>query len=106
MVCDGCNYFFIWGHFLPFYSLKNKDKKKMKKKHLEIFSFYASVPKIRILCYTVPEICRVTDVIVIFHFGYLLAFNPLNSPKNENFKKMKKTPSDIILFHLCTKNYD
>ena len=62
----------------------------MKKKHLEIFSFYASVPKIRIICYTVPKICRVTDVIVIFHFGYLLAFNPLNSLKNENFTKMKK----------------
>ena len=32
-------------------------------------SFYTSSPKIMIIWYTVPEIWRVTDVIVIFHFG-------------------------------------
>ena len=37
--------------------------------------------------------------------GYFLLFYPPNSPKNQNFKKMKKTPEDIIL-HMCTKNYD
>ena len=30
--------------------------------------------------------------------------SPPNSAKNINFKKMKKTPRDIIL-HMCTKNY-
>ena len=56
-----------------------------------------------ITCYTVPEIWRVTDVIVIFHF--VLFFYP-NSPKNQNFMKMKKTPENIIIFHICSKNYD
>ena len=44
-----------------------------------------------ILCYTVPEIWCVTDVTVIFHF---------------HLKKFKKTPRDIIILHMCTKNYD
>ena len=58
-----------------------------------------------IICYTVLEICHVTDVIVTFHFGLFLPFQPCNSPKNQNFLKMKKAPGDIIL-HMCTKNYD
>ena len=44
-----------------------------------------------IMCYTVPEIWYVTDVIFSFHFGKFFALLPPNSPKNENFKKMKKT---------------
>ena len=32
-------------------------------------------------------------------------FTPLTCPKIENFKKMKKTPGDIIL-HKCTKNHN
>ena len=34
--------------------------------HMEISSFYTSKPKIMIICYTVPEIWSVTDI-VIFH---------------------------------------
>ena len=47
-----------------------------------------------------------TDVIVIFHFGLFFALLPPNSPKKENFKKMNKIPGDIIILHMCTKNYD
>ena len=61
-----------------------------------------------IIGYTVPEIWCVMDVIAVFHFGLFFALLPPNSPKNQNFKKMKekKTPGDIILLHVCTKNYD
>ena len=38
--------------------------------------------------------------------GYFLPFYPPNSPKNQNFEKMKKTPGDIIILHTCTINYD
>ena len=31
---------------------------------------------------------------------------PTNSPKNQNFEKMKKAPGDIITLQMCTKNYD
>ena len=58
-----------------------------------------------IICYTVPEIWHVTDII-IFHFGLFLPFYQNNSPKNQNFKKMKKTLDNIIILHRCTKNYD
>ena len=67
------------------------------KKHLKISSFYTSVQKNLIKCYTVPEIWHVTYVIVSFHFElffailvYFLPFYPPNIPKNQNFKKMKK----------------
>ena len=55
---------FYFGLFLPLYptnSLKNENFKKMKrKKHLEI-SFYTSVQKVMIICYTIPEIWYMTD---------------------------------------------
>ena len=41
-----------------------------------------------------------------FQFGKIFHFYPSNSPKNENFKKMKKTPGNIIILHNCTKNND
>ena len=71
---------------------------------METSSFYVSVPKITIRRCTVPQIWCVTDVI-IFHFGPFFTLLPPNSPKYQNFKKMKKVPGDITL-HMCTKNYD
>ena len=41
------------------------------------------------LGYTVPEIWRMTNVIIIF-LGYFLPFYPPNSWKNENIKKKFK----------------
>ena len=38
--------------------------------------------------------------------GHFLPIYPPNSPKNENLKKMKKIPGDIIILHKCTKNQD
>ena len=61
--------------FYPPNSLKNKNFKKMEKRP-GVSSFYTSVPKIMIICYTVPDIWRVTGVIVIFHFGPFFALLP------------------------------
>ena len=84
-------------------------KIKKWKNTLEISSFYRCVPKIMITGFIVPEIWHVTDVI-IFQFGQFFALLPPNSPKNKNFKKMKKTPGYLhftgIILHKCTKNYD
>ena len=69
-------------HFWLFFALlppnlpKKWKLKKKEKKSLEISSFYTSVPKIIIICYTVPEIWHVTDVIVIFQFGLFFALLP------------------------------
>ena len=49
-----------------------------------------SIPKIMIICYSLSEIWHLTDVIVIFHFRLFLHFYPLNSPKNQNLKQIKK----------------
>ena len=40
------------------------------------------------------------------YFSFLAIFCPFNSPKNQNFEKIKKTPGDITILHKCTKNYD
>ena len=56
--------------------MKMSKQKKEKKKHHEILSFYASVQKIMIISYTLPEIWHVMDVIDVFHFGQFLALLP------------------------------
>ena len=79
----------------------------------------------------VPEIWSVTDELFVV-LGYFLRFYPTNNPKNQKFwknwketagdiiicpftpltaqkfkikKKNRKTPGDIIIFHMCNKNY-
>ena len=79
---------------------------KKWKKLLEKTSFYTSVPKIIIICYTVPEIWLMMDVIVIFILGYTFPFYPSNSPKKWNFKIMKNRSGDITILQKCTKNLD
>ena len=77
MVFDRCNcYFSFWVIFCPFSPLTAQKIKIFKKwkKHLEISWFYNSVPKITIICYTVPEMWCLMDVI-IFH-GLIFALLP------------------------------
>ena len=38
-----------------------------------------------------------TSKFLFFILGYFFHFYPPHSPKNENFKKMKKTPRAIII---------
>ena len=43
------------------------------------------------------------------YFSFWAIFLPFyspNSPKNQNFKNKKKATGDIIILHMCTKNYD
>ena len=76
--CNEQIFLSFWTIFCPFTPLTTQKIKILKKwkKHLEILSFYTCVTKIRIICYTVPEIWRMTDVIVIFHFGLFFALLP------------------------------
>ena len=109
MKCNRQNVLSFWAifcHFTPLTTQKIKilKKKKKRKKHLEISSFFTSVPKIMIMWYTVPQIWRLTDVIVIFWFWAIFCpFTSLTAQKNQNFKKkMKKTPGDTIILQQCT----
>ena len=76
--------FFTLDHFLPFFPSNNQKNQNFEnmKKCLVISSFYTSVTKIMIICYTVPEIQRMTDVIFIFHFKLFFALLPPNDPQN------------------------
>ena len=51
----------------------------------------------------VPEIWSVTDRIFC-HFGPFFALSPPNNSESQNFEKMKKTPKNIIILHMCTIN--
>ena len=64
---------------LPLTPPQQPKKSKFKKyeKTLDISSFYTSVPKIMIVCYTIPKIWHVTGVIVIFHFELSFSILPL-----------------------------
>ena len=58
-----------------------------------------------IICYTVPEIWCVMDVIFIFYFGLIFCpFTTLTTQKTKTLKKWKKTPGDIIILHTCSIN--
>ena len=43
---------------------------------------------------------------IFCHIGHFFPFYPCNSPKNENFQKIDKTPGDMIILHIGTKNHD
>ena len=89
----------ILGHFCPFTHITARkiEMSKKIKKNLEISSFYTNVPKIMVICYTVPENLCVTDVI-IFHFGLFFTLSPpppppptpLKAQKTETSQKWKK----------------
>ena len=72
MVRDRCNcYFSFWASFClltppppaPTLTVQNMKMSKKLKKKQEISSFYIPVPKIMIICYTVPEKWHMTHVI-------------------------------------------
>ena len=104
---SGCNCCFLGGAFFspltPLTVKKNKVSKKEKwKKHHEISSFYTIVPKIFFISYTVPEIWHVTDAFGVFLFWTIFCpFPPPNSPKTQNFKKIKNEPGGIISLQKC-----
>ena len=44
---------------------------------------------------------------IFCHFGlFFTLLPPPNNLENQNFKKLKKAPGDIIILHMCTKNHD
>ena len=104
---DRQNFLSFWTIFCTFTLLTSRKIKNLKKrkKRLYISSFYSSIPKIMITCYSVSEIQHVTDVIFIFHFGLIFCLFTLTTQKNQNFEKMKNTLKDIIILHMHTKKW-
>ena len=80
MKCNRHIFFVILGHCLLFHSYNPKNQKfeKMKKKHLELSSFY-KFTKNHVLCSQDMVYGRCN----CFILGYFLPFYPTNSQKNQ-----------------------
>ena len=88
---------------MPLTAQKTKISKKWKKRP-EMSSFYTSAPKIMIICYIVPEIWHVMDVIVIFHFGQFFALTPPPPlPTAQKKWKVQKNEKNPWIYHLLTQ---
>ena len=100
---DLCNcYFSFWTIFCTFITLTARIIKILiKKKCPEVSSFYASVPKVIIICYTVPEIYGARRIEVLFFIlGYFLTFHPPSSSKKK-FRKMRKKTTAATTTTTC-----
>ena len=51
----------------------------------------------------VPEILSMTGRIFC-HFGPFFALLAPNNTKKQNFEKIKKSPGDVLILHMCTIN--
>ena len=97
--------FVILGHFLPFNprdSLENQNF-KIENNTWRYYHFTHLHHKwqsygVWFLRYGV----RATEFFC--HSGPVLPFYPPMDPENQNFKKIKKTPEDIIILQMCTIN--
>ena len=72
----------FWTNLCPFTfqtTWKIKILKKWKKPYRH--HNFTNVPKIIIICYTIPEIGSMADVIFIFHFGLFFALLPTQKIK-------------------------
>ena len=108
MVLDECNQFSFWAIFCPFtpWTAPKKYFGKMKKtKAWDIFILRTCTKSMIRWC-TVPNIRRMTDLIVICHFRIVFAFYQSNRRRKQNFWKMKKEPGYNIILHRFSKNYD
>ena len=104
-----------FGHFGPFgppNNPKNQNFEKLIKNFRDVIILHASVPKITITCYIIPEIWCVTNVIFILHFGLFFALLPptpptspplpsLTAQKIKIKKKIEKKPLEISSFYIC-----
>ena len=101
--------FFIWGYFLPFYPTNLPKKwrfQKNKKTPGDIIILHKCTKNHDYMLYCSWDIAHDGCDCYFSFWAIFCPFTLLAWPKNLNFKKMKKTPADIIILHMCTKNYD
>ena len=111
---DWENFFVILDYFLPFYPTnnpKNRNFEKMKNPPGDIIILHKCTKNNDHILYCSWDMA-VTDVICFSFWAILLPFylpppsHSLTAQKIKIFQKMKKTSGDIIILHMCTKNYD
>ena len=108
MECDRQNCLLFWAIFCPFTSKttrKIKILEKWKNEHLKVLSFYICVPYVTNIWCMVPETWSATDKCFIVWANFC-PFYPSNSPKNQNFEKLKKKLGDLELSYETQSRHD
>ena len=102
--------FFHFGLFFallpPLTTRKMKILKTYKKTPWDIIILHECTKNHGHMLYYSWDMARDRCKCSFFYFGLFLPFYAPNSSKNQNFKKMKKVPGDIIMLQMCTENYD
>ena len=101
---DRHNFLSFLGHFLPFYPPNNLENQAFPKKWKCAWKYYRFTHMyykwqsydVWFLWYRVR---RAWFFVILEHF--LLFYCP-NNLKYQNFEKMRKSPGDIIILHMCT----
>ena len=103
---DRHDFLSFWVSFLPFCptnNLKNQDFVKMKNKPGDIILQFCTTNDDHMMFGSWEMECNR----IFCHFSPVFALLPLN-PENQNYGKMKNTPGDVIILHICNilKPYD
>ena len=101
-------FFVILDHFLPFYppnNPKNQNFQKMEESPGDIIILHKCTKNQNHMLHCSRDTTR-DGCKFYFSFWAIFSLYPSYNPKNQHFKKMKTTPGDIIILHVCTKNYD
>ena len=100
-------FFVILDHFLPF--LRPMDPKNQNFGKMNNTSEYIIILQMCTIndshdvWFLRYEVQQTEFFVILDHF---LPFLHLMDPENQNFEKLKKTPRDIIILHMCTINDD
>ena len=107
--CNRQNFFVILDCFLPFYpptNPKNKNFEKLKKDPGDIIILHKCTKNHDQMLYCSLDMARNR----FNYFSFWAIFYPFISLAAQKIKikkkKTKKTPGDIIILHIYTKNYD
>ena len=110
MVCDGCNsYFSFWAIFWPFTLLtcpKNENFKEMKIMPGDIIILHKCTKSHDHMVYCFWDMVHDGCNCYFSYWAIFCPFTPLTAQKIKTSKKLRKAPGDIIILHMCTKNYD
>ena len=103
---EGENFLSFWTILYPFTPITTQKIKILKnwKKSWRYHHFTHMYHKLQ--SYDIWFLRYWAQQTVFCHFGQFFVNLSPKSLKNQNFKKMKKTSSDIIILHKCTKNHD
>ena len=91
---------------LPPNNPKNHNFEKMKKMPGDIIILYKCTKNHDHMLYCSLDMACNGCNCYFSLWAIFCSFTSLNSPKNQNSKKMKKTPGNIIILHMCNQNYD